>query len=224
VPALAPVVFYAFAFDGAPVEPGQRGWFVAPATSHLLAPRARTALGRAAGSLIEIFRCRGAVGVGGAVRCDSARLLHVGEVAHELRWFALYCARSVANRWTPPHLVHEYLRTGDPELRAVAFDRARGAFAVSSDLARLAARVTIFATADADPALCAREACRLASRIARLDAPESLAHVKDHQERALASTLLARADARARTGEEPPYEPLAGAEGSDSSELPTYAA
>jgi len=224
VPVPVPVVFYAFAFDGAPLDPGPRGWFVAPGTTHLLAPRARTALGRAYGPVVEIFRCRGVVGPTGVVRCDVARLLHVGETAHELRWFALYCARSVANRWTPPHLVHEYLRTGDIELRDVAFTRARGAFAVTSDVARMAARVAMFATADDDPAVCAREACRLATRIATLDAPDTIAHVKDHQERALASTLLARADARARTGEELPYEPLAGAEGSDSSELPTYAA
>ena len=226
----AAVVYYAFAFDGAPVDPGSRGWFAAPTVPHLLAVRARTALGRASGSQVMIYRCDGEI-AHGSIRCEQATLIHVGDATHELRWFALYCARSVANRWTPPHLVKEFLVAADPELRDIAFQRARAAFAVTEDVSRMAARVTMYATADDDPAVCAREACKLASRIASLDKSVQLPQVKAQQERALASTLLARANARARTGEEPDFR-LYGFESGDisdsalrdSSELPTAAA
>jgi len=199
-----PLVFYAFAFEGAPARTAARGWFVAPATPHLLAPRARTALGRASSPFVEIYRCAGQLH-GRDLMCDSALLLYVGDAELELRWFALYCARSVANRWSPSHLVTEFLITGDPDLRAVANQRARAAVAVSDQIARMAATVAVHASGEGSAATCAREACKLATRIATLDAPETLQQVQQNQERALSSTLLAL-DGRALTGEEPVHE------------------
>jgi hypothetical protein len=199
-----PLVFYAFAFEGAPARTGARGWFVAPATPHLLAPRARTALGRASSPFVEIYRCAGQLH-GRDLMCESALLLYVGDAEHELRWFALYCARSVANRWYPPALVTEFLRTGDLDLREVANARARAAVAMSDHVARMAATVAVHATSQGSAATCAREACKLATRIATLDSPDTLQQVQQNQERALSSMLLAL-DGRALTGEEPVHE------------------
>jgi hypothetical protein len=102
------VTFYAYAFEGAPLHGSLRGWLAAPYLSHLVAPRARTALGRAVGSHVAIYRCRGVI-EDQTVRCDDAALLLDRDATMDLRWFALFCARSVLNRWQAPALVVEDL-------------------------------------------------------------------------------------------------------------------
>jgi hypothetical protein len=196
------VTFYAYAFDGAPTPQvdGVRGWFTAPGVDTLLTTRARTALGRAVGEHLQIYRCHGTL-EDTDVWCDEAELIFDGDAGDSLWWFTMYCARSVLSQWTPPALVREYLVTGSPSLRSVAHKCAWAASAELSDLARLAARVAMYAASDERPLLAAREACRLAGQIAgdRLNAISAL------QERALASALLGTTAAyRARLQTEAP--------------------
>ncbi len=204
------VTFYAYAFEGAPSSTigraATRGWFEAPGLDHLLTSRARTALGRAVDEHLTIYRCHGTIegdarSPDAEVVCDVAELLFEGNAGDSLWWFTMYCARSVISQWTPPDLVREYLIAGSPSLREVAHKCAWAASAELSDLARLAARVAMYAASDERPLLAAREACRLAGQIAgdRLTAVSAL------QERALASALLgATAAHRARLATEAP--------------------
>jgi hypothetical protein len=178
------VTFYAYAFEGAPLAT-TRGWFAAPGITHLLATRARTALGRATGEHVTIYRCRGAI-EREVVHCDGADVLFEGPSDENLWWFTLYCARSVVTKWPAPDLVREYLRTGSPALRQVAH---RCAWASSLELegtANLAARVTMYASSEERAAFATREACRLAGQVAG----DKLTAAAIHQERALASALL----------------------------------
>jgi hypothetical protein len=212
------VTFYAYAFEGAPEAP-TRGWFNAPGLDHLVSTRARTALGRAVDEQVWIYRCHGTIedparpsdtkvdrpsaraNVETEVWCDEAELIFDGNAGDSLWWFTMYCARSVLSKWNAPALVREYLMTGSPSLREVAHKCAWAASAELADLARLAARVAMYAAAEERPLLAAREACRLAGQIAgdRLSAVSAL------QERALASALLgATAAYRARLATEAP--------------------
>lgn len=199
------VTFYAYAFEGAPSSQ-TRGWFEAPGLDHLVSSRARTALGRAVDEYLRIYRCHGTI-EGDArspdveVRCDVAEPIFEANAGDALWWFTMYCARSVISHWTPPALVREYLIAGSPSLREVAHKCAWAASAELSDLARLAARVAMYAASDERPLLAAREACRLAGQIAG----DRLAAVSALQERALASALLgATAAHRARLATEAP--------------------
>lgn len=179
------VTFYAYAFEGAPIAT-TRGWFAAPGVTHLLASRARTALGRAQSERVTIYRCRGIID-GEVVQCDGSEVLHEGPADDSLWWFTLYCARSVVTKWPAPDLVREYLRTGSPSLRPVAYKCAWASSLELEGLPRLAARVTMFAaTSDDRASLATREAARLAGQIAG----NKLAAAVIHQERALASALL----------------------------------
>ncbi len=199
------VTFYAYAFDGAPSSP-TRNWFAAPGLDHLLSTRARTALGRAVDERLQIYRCHGTIEGDNRspdveVACDVAELLFDGDSGDSLWWFTMYCARSVISQWTPPPLVREYLIAGSPSLREVAHKCAWAASAELSDVARLAARVAMYAASDERPLLAAREACRLAGQIAG----ERFTAVSALQERALASALLgATAAHRARLATEAP--------------------
>lgn len=212
------VTFYAYAFEGAPEAP-TRGWFQAPGLDHLVSTRARTALGRAVDEQIWIYRCHGTIAdptrpsdtradrpsslaaADADVWCDETELIFEGSAGDSLWWFTMYCARSVLSRWNPPALVREYLITGSPSLREVAHRCAWAASADLTDLARLAARIAMYAASDERPLLAAREACRLAGQIAG----DRLAAVSALQERALASALLgATAAYRARLATEAP--------------------
>lgn len=199
------VTFYAYAFEGAPSSP-TRAWFEAPQLDHLLTIRARTALGRAVGEHLQIYRCHGAIdgdprSPDARIRCDAVERIFDGDAGESLWWFTMYCARSVLSQWTPPALVREYLVAGSPSLREVAHKCAWAASAELVDLPRLAARVAMYAASDERPLLAAREACRLAGQIAG----DRLAAVSALQERALASALLgATATYRARLATEAP--------------------
>lgn len=204
------VTFYAYAFDGAPSSliggAATRGWFAAPGVDHLISTRARTALGRAVDEHLQIYRCHGTIegdtrSPDVEVACDIAEVIFDGNSGDSLWWFTMYCARSVISQWTPPTLVREYLIAGSPSLREVAHKCAWAASAELSDLARLAARVAMYAASDERPLLAAREACRLAGQIAG----DRLTTVSALQERALASALLgATAAHRARLATEAP--------------------
>jgi hypothetical protein len=179
------VTFYGYAFEGAPLE-SSRGWFAAPDVPHLVATRARTALGRATGERVWIYRCTGSLD-DTKVHCDEAELLYAGDATESLWWFTVFCARSVATRWNAPDLVREYLKSTSPALREVAH---RCAWAASIELdgpARLAARTAMYAASAERPVIAAREACRLAGQIAG----DKLRTAASAQERALASALLA---------------------------------
>ena len=202
------VTFYAYAFEGAPSLSGSptRGWFAIPNLDHLVTMRARTALGRATGEHLEIYRCHGSIEgdprtADVDVRCDAAERIYAGDAGEALWWFTMYCARSAISSWTPPPIVRNYLLAGSPALRD---DAHRAAWAASGELAdtpRLAARIAMYAASDERPLLAAREACRLAGQIAgdRLTAVAAL------QERALASALLGiTASHRARLATEAP--------------------
>jgi hypothetical protein len=212
------VTFYAYAFEGAPVAP-TRGWFSAPGLDHLATTRARTALGRAVDEHVWIYRCHGTIEdpsrpsdtradrpsskavAENEVSCDDSELLFEGNAGDSLWWFTMYCARSVLSKWNPPALVREYLLTGSASVREVAHKCAWAASAELTDVARLAARVAMYAASNDRALLAAREACRLAGQIAgdRLTAVSAL------QERALASALLGSTAAhRARFATEAP--------------------
>ena len=178
------VTFYAYAFEGAPLAT-TRGWFAAPGVTHLLTTRARTALGRATGEHVTIYRCRGSFD-GELVRCDGSDVLFDGLSDESLWWFSLYCARTVIAQWPAPELVREYLRTGSQSLRQVAHKCAWAASLELDGVARLAARVAMFAASEERAAIATREACRLAGQVAG----QQLATCAVHQERALASALL----------------------------------
>lgn len=182
------VVFYAYAFEGAPIAT-TRGWFAAPGETHLLTVRSRTALGRASSEFVRIFRCRGVIG-NDFVHCDSGDALFEGVADDCLRWFALYCARSVVDKWPAPDLMRDYLRIGTPALRKVAFNCAWAASMELSGAARYAARAAGFAASEERPLIAAREACRYAGQVAG----NGLDLAALHQERALASRLLALID------------------------------
>src|SRR5436190_23422100 len=100
------VTFYGYAFEGAPLGTS-RGWFAAPGVTHLIATRARTALGRASGERAFVYRCNGSLD-DNRVACDDADCIFEGDVSESLRWFTLFCARSVAYTWPAPDLVREY--------------------------------------------------------------------------------------------------------------------
>jgi len=184
------VTFYAYAFEGAPSSP-TRGWFEAPKLDYLLTTRARTALGRATGEQLAIYRCHGSID-GDArspdahVRCDGAERLFDGNATESLWWFTLYCARSVISHWVPPTTVREYLLTNSSSLRDEAHRLAWAASSELVDRARLAASIAMYAASDERPLMAAKEACRLSGQIAG----ERMAAVFALQERALASTLL----------------------------------
>jgi hypothetical protein len=187
------VTFYGYAFDGAPAltspaDGGHRGWFTAPDVPHLVATRARTALGRATGERVSIYRCNGVL-EGDHVWCEDAEQLYDGDATESLWWFTLYCARSVLGKWDAPQLVREYLRTGSASLREVAHKCAWATSLELEDVPRLAARVAMYSASADRPVLAARESCRLAGQIAG----DKLRAVATTQERALASALLSAA-------------------------------
>ncbi len=199
------VTFYAYAFEGAPSSP-TRGWFSIPNLDHLVTMRARTALGRAAGEHLEIYRCHGSISGDPRtpeidVICEAAERIYADDAGEALWWFTMYCARSVTSHWTPPPIVRNYLLASSPALRNDAHQAAWAASGELSDTPRLAARIAMYAASDERPLLAAREACRLAGQIAgdRLTAVSAL------QERALASALLGiTASHRARLATEAP--------------------
>ncbi len=185
------VTFYAYAFEGAPSLTGTPGWFAIPHLDHLVTMRARTALGRAAGEHLEIYRCHGSIEGDPRtpevdVSCEAAERIYAGDAGEALWWFTMYCARSVSSHWAPPPIVRNYLLAGSPALRDDAHQAAWAASGELADTPRLAARVAMYAASDERPLLAAREACRLAGQVAgdRLTAVSAL------QERALASALL----------------------------------
>jgi hypothetical protein len=179
------VTFYTYAFEGAPLHGTYRGWVAAPGIDHLVATRARTALGRAAGPRVAIYRCNGVLD-GEELTCEDVDPLLYRDATDDLRWFALFCARSVAARWEPPKLVREFLWFGDRELRSAAHQEAWLASATHTGVARIAARVAMYAAHEDRCVFAAREAARLAAQLAD-DGRAAAAG----QERALASTLLA---------------------------------
>jgi hypothetical protein len=204
------VTFYAYAFEGAPRASASppRGWFDGPGLGHGIALRARTALGRATSDRLAIFRCHGRIDrplldePSGAIVCEDVEPLFEGRAVDSLWWFTLYCARSVAHRWQPPALVREFLQAGRPALRQIAHRCAWAASLGLDGVPRLAARVAMYATSDDRATHAAREACRLAAQIGgahagtigksgSADAGDRLRQVATHQERALASALLA---------------------------------
>lgn len=199
------VTFYAYAFEGAPSSSAP-GWFAIPNLDHLVTMRARTALGRATGEHLEIYRCHGSIEGDPRtaevdVRCEAAERIYAGDAGESLWWFTMYCARSAIAQWTPPPIVRNYLLAGSPALRDDAHRAAWAASGELADTARLAARIAMYAASDERPLLAAREACRLAGQIAG----DRLAAVSALQERALASALLGvTASYRARLATEAP--------------------
>jgi hypothetical protein len=178
------VTFYGYAFEGAPVETS-RGWFAAPGVDHLVATRARTALGRASGERVSIFRCAGSLD-DDKVYCDEAECVFAGDATENLRWFTLHCARSVAYTWPAPDLVREYLKTVSPSLRDTAHNCAWACSIEHEGPPRIAARVAMYAASTERAIIAAREACRLTGQLAG----DRLRAVARSQERALASALL----------------------------------
>lgn len=200
------VTFYAYAFEGAPYG-ATRGWFSAPGIAHLLTARARTALGRATGEHVEVYRCKGTLD-DDRVTCDEAEVLFEGEARDALWWFSIYNARSVLPYWEAPELVREYLKSGSTSLRAVAHKCAWAATLGLEGLAKVAARVTMYATQEQRSIFAAREACRLSGKLAG----DRLPAIAAQQERALASVLLAVA-----TGNRAEGDTLVGGGGSSRS-------
>src|SRR5258706_1286566 len=179
------VTFYGFAFEGAPTHGSYRGWVAAPGVDHFVATRARTALGRASEQRVTIDRCGGALD-GRLVSCGEAELILDRGAPDDLRWFALFCARTVATRWEPPKLVREFMWFGDRELRAAAHQEAWLASATLQGAARVAARVAMYAAHEDRCGFAAREAARLAAQLA-----DDCKAAAAGQKPPLSSTLLA---------------------------------
>jgi hypothetical protein len=92
----------------------------------------------------------------------------------------------VATKWTPPKAVGEFLWFGDRELRAQAHQEAWLASSTLSGPERVAARVAMYAAHEDRCVFAAKEAARLAAKLA-----DDTRIAAAAQERALSSTLLA---------------------------------
>lgn len=182
---------YAWAFTGPPIGEtpyNDPSWIALP-NQNRVATRATTALQRASTTNALVLSCTGELD-GVHFRCHSSAILIDHDATPALRLFARYCARTVAHLWSPMPLIEDWLRTGAEELRARVHQLA---WAVSGDLdgvARLAARVAMYASHESLIASATREAARLALVIHGSCSDDGREQARANQERVLAAAIL----------------------------------
>lgn len=154
---------YAWRFSGpvtSPIPDHDRQWFALP-DGMRVAARATSALRHATIASVSVFRCRGDF-EGEVFACSDAEVVVAGDATAALRLFARACARSVAHLWSPDPVTTRWIDHGDEAVRAhvhrTAWERS---FEVEG-VARLAARVAMYAAHESLVASATREAARLA--------------------------------------------------------------
>ncbi|MBL0221071.1 MAG: hypothetical protein IPQ07_45330 [Myxococcales bacterium] len=187
------VTCYAWSFEGGP----QKGtasaglsWIQISQHARLASTDALTALSRARGPMLSVFRCYGAIGGDGVFGCADAALVFHGDVSSSLDVFSRYCGFATHRHWAPDEVVRSYLATGDEALRESAHQLA---WAASNDLhdgERAAARIAMYAAQRDARVLATREAVRLTLSVLGAESLEAAARNRVRLERSLGSQLL----------------------------------
>lgn len=146
--------------------------FAGPEVVH---PFAREALGRATSTRVAIMHWHSSGALTRFADFDAAA---------ELRFFARVCAHAVSTFWPMTEVVRVFLTTGNEDLASMAHHSAWETSNALDGVARIAARVAMYAAMHDRRLGSAREASHLAARIAGNH---------EHLEHVLVSALLGHA-------------------------------